>query len=43
VNIVIAVALVVIAALTVIGTAGSWIDASDERHEQSQEETSPRT
>jgi hypothetical protein len=39
VNIVIAVALVVIAALAIIGTAGSWIDASDERHEQSGEES----
>jgi hypothetical protein len=43
VNIVVAVALVVIAALTILGTAGRWIDASDERHEQSQEDESRRT
>lgn len=33
-NIVVAVALVVIVVLALVGTAGRWIDASDERHEQ---------
>jgi hypothetical protein len=33
VNLVVAVGLVVIVALGMLGAAGRWIDASDERHE----------
>jgi len=33
VNIVVAVGLVVIVALGMLGAAGRWIDASEERHE----------